>query len=71
MESGGDGTRNGPRGETTLHRRGFLRLMGAGVALVGTRGLPVMAGPFEENEYLVSGIRARNFLCVFVARNEQ
>lgn len=27
-------------------------MMGAGAALIGTRGLPVMAGPFEENEYL-------------------
>ena len=36
----------------TFDRREFVKLVGLGAAGAGSLGLPLMAGPFEQNEYL-------------------
>ena len=41
----------GQCGKGAMGRTSFLRLMGAGTAALGAPRLPVMAGPFEADEY--------------------
>lgn len=42
---------DGSCGESGIPRRQFIKMVGAGAAMIGASGMPVMAGPFDDNDY--------------------